>query len=155
MGIWWICRIPISDSILGEIRPKDLVNCQFWVDLVLCWKWLQLQGIWWVWRDWSCLEPSEALWFLTEPWRSREALLWNSFAQNIEAPKCYEVLHFLGWYFQEKHQFCYWDVHFWYPKTVSATTNVPIHKYVCFFQILICGFLILSYKLSWIFWIKF
>lgn len=59
---------------------------------------IQVQSIWWVWRDWSCLEPSQALRFPSKPRRSRETLLWNSSSQNIKAQEHHEILYILGWY---------------------------------------------------------
>ena len=69
--IWalWVFKKTFSKWVFGG----------FVIDWLFFYAWsVQLQSIRWVWRHWSCLEPGQALWFPAKPWRSWEALLWNS-----------------------------------------------------------------------------
>ena len=71
LKIWalWVFKKTFSKWVFGG----------FVIDWLFFYAWsVQLQSIRWVWRHWSCLEPGQALWFPAKPWRSWEALLWNS-----------------------------------------------------------------------------
>ena len=81
--------------------PYKFLFHNFWVKWMVCvlvCLIFQVQGFWWVWRNWSSMESGEASWFPAKFWESWEVVLWNSPPQNLETWKYHEVLHFLGWY---------------------------------------------------------
>lgn len=84
----------------------------------------QLQGIWWNWRNWNRLEPSETGWCYAISRTSRKSLFRGSLTENTKTWKHNQIICFLGGWWEENYQHDHWIIHFREFKTVSHLPRV-------------------------------